>query len=244
MAKQRITVCVAPPSDPADPDALREAIGEAMAPYHYGREDIPHPDWVGEWDYWAISGGRYAFAVLLGHEDDPRLVRVGDWQQGSEWEELDRGRCHGGPRGILDLDTDREAAAQEAALRWDEWARFAAGHPPALPAAHYLDRVYLDPVGYPEERARADHWDQPLIRAILEDPELEERFTDDPVLFFGPDREAFVAAHAAQVLPTPALLTLDGRWLEDGGPAYRRWFNTYLDALPPETMLVRVLYHS
>ncbi|MEU6464109.1 hypothetical protein [Streptomyces sp. NPDC046976] len=83
-----------------------------------------------------------------------------------------------------------------------------------------------------------------MIRAILDDPELAERFTDDPIRFFGPDREAFVTERAAQVLPTPALLTLDGHWREDGGPAYRRWFNTYLDTLPPETMVVRVLYHS
>ncbi|MEU3421783.1 hypothetical protein AB0F39_25025 [Streptomyces murinus] len=61
-----------------------------------------------------------------------------------------------------------------------------------------------------------------MIRAILDDPELEERFTDDPTRFSGSDRETFVTDRAAQVLPTPALLTLDGHWHEDGGPPYRR----------------------
>ncbi|WP_424861796.1 hypothetical protein [Streptomyces sp. MMS24-I29] len=241
MAKQRITVCVPPPEDPADSGALRRAIGKAMAPYYYDREDRPHPDWVGEWDYWFISGANCAFAVLPGREDDARLVRFDDWNDSAE--ELPRDRCYGGPRGLLDLDTDREAVADEAARWWDRWTRFAAGHPSALPVGHYLDRAYLDPVGYPEQRARAEYAAQPLIRAVIENPELEERFTDDPVGYFGPDRETFVADCASQVLPTPALLTLDGRWVEAGGPEYRRWFASYLDALPNETMVVRVLYH-
>ncbi|MFK0136305.1 hypothetical protein [Streptomyces murinus] len=131
MAIQRITVCVEPPGAHDDPDALHSAIGKAMAPYSYDHEDIPHPDWVGEWDYWAVSGANFAFAVLPGHENDPRLVRDSDWQRGSEGEELDWGRCHGGPRGLLDLDVDRDATALEAARRWDEWARFAADHPDA-----------------------------------------------------------------------------------------------------------------
>ncbi|MEU1401466.1 hypothetical protein ABZ471_03720 [Streptomyces sp. NPDC005728] len=242
MGKQRMTVCIQPPGGPAGPDALRRAIGEAMAPYCYDREDIPHPGWVGEWDYWFISGANCGFVILPGHEDDPRLVRYDEWKESSE--ELPWDRCHGGPRALLDLDADRVTAAQEAAGRWDDWSRFAAGHPPALPAGHYLDRAYLDPVGYPEQRARAEYAAQPLIRAMSEDPELRERFPYDPIAFFGPDRDEFVADCVSRVLPTPALLTLDGRWIEEGGPEYRRLFNTYLDSLPPETMVVRVLYHS
>ncbi|MFF7975280.1 hypothetical protein [Streptomyces sp. NPDC007905] len=242
MGKQRMTVCIPPLGGPADPQALRRAIGEAMAPYYYDREPIPHPGWVGEWDYWYVSGSNCPFAVLPGHEDDPRLVRYDEWEKSSE--ELPLDRCHGGPRALLDLDTDRRAVADEAARRWDGWVRFAAGHPPALPVGPYLDRAYLDPVGYPEQRARAEYASQPLIRAVLEDPELADRFPYDPIGYFGPDREAFVADRVAEVLPTPALLTLDGRWVEYGGPDYRREFNAYLDALPPETMVVRVLYHS
>ncbi len=102
------------------------------------------------------------------------------------------------------------------------------GRPPPGP---YLDRAYLDPVGYPERRARAEYASQPLIRAILEDPELADRFPYDPIRHFGPDREAYSADCAADVLPTPALLTLDGRWVECGGPDYRREFNAYPDAL-------------
>ncbi|MFJ9867346.1 hypothetical protein [Streptomyces sp. NPDC101165] len=136
-----------------------------------------------------------------------------------------------------------ERGCDDSARRWNDWARFAAA-PPALPAGHYLDRAYLDPAGYPERRARAEYTAQPLIRAVIEDPELEEQFTCDPIAFFGPDREAFAADCVAEVLPTTALLAPDGRWVEYGGPDCRRWFNAYLDALPPETMVVRVLCHS
>lgn len=86
--------------------------------------------WVGEWDYWFISGANCAFAVLPEREDDAWLVRFDDWNDSAE--ELPRDRCHGGPRGLLDLDTDREAVADEAARRWDRWTRFAAGHPSAF----------------------------------------------------------------------------------------------------------------
>lgn len=53
-----------------------------------------------------------------------------------------------------------------------------------------------------------------------------------------------MARHVTAVLPTPALLTLDGRWVEGGGPEYERMFNACLDGLPGDTMVVRVLYHS
>lgn len=213
MAKGRVTVCV-PACDPEDPESLRRAIGQAMAPYDYNREDIPHPDWVGEWDYWAISGAGCEFAVRPGHEDDPRLVRHDEWREPPE--ELPRSRCHGGPRGLLDLDTDRAEAAREAARRWDDWRRFEARH--TGPKA--------------------------VLRAIAEDPELEERFTHIPYDWFGRDREAYIAERVDDVLPTTALLTLDGRWVEYGGPDYREWFNTYLDGLRADTMVVRVLFHS
>lgn len=86
--------------------------------------------------------------------------------------------------------------------------------------------------------------EQPLIQAIEADPILEERFTSDPVLHFDEDLETDVARHVAAVLPTPALLTVDGQWVEGGDPDYERMFNAYLDDLPGGTLVVRVLYHS
>ncbi|WP_326607478.1 hypothetical protein OG930_38720 [Streptomyces sp. NBC_01799] len=53
-----------------------------------------------------------------------------------------------------------------------------------------------------------------------------------------------MARHVAAVLPTPVLLTLDGRWVEGGGLDHQRMFTACLDGLPGDTMVVRVLYHS
>lgn len=231
MGKQRITVCL-PPVGPA---GLKRAIGQAMAPYRYDREDHPDPDWVGEWDYWHVSGADCLFDVLPGFEDDPRLVRHDDWVEPPG--DLPPSRCHGGPRGILDLDTPRAAEARRRSDDWRAYQLFAARHPPALP----FHRFEAD-LG--REAAVAAFREQPLIRAIDADPALEERFTGDPAAHLDDDLETYVARHVAAVLPTPALLTLDGRWVEAGGPEYDRAFNAHLDGLPADTMVVRVLYHA
>jgi hypothetical protein len=73
---------------------------------------------------------------------------------------------------------------------------------------------------------------------------LEERFTSDPAFHFDEDLETYAARHVAAALCTPALLTLDGRWVEGGGPDYEWMFNACLDDLSGATMVVRVLYHS
>ncbi|MEU1187556.1 hypothetical protein [Streptomyces sp. NPDC005859] len=88
MGKQRITVCL----PPVGPEGWKRAIGQAMDPFWYDREDRPHPDWVGEWSYWFVSRAGCLFDVLPGHEDDPRLVRDDDWTEPPE--DLPPSRCH------------------------------------------------------------------------------------------------------------------------------------------------------
>ncbi|MFF8716507.1 hypothetical protein ACF07T_34510 [Streptomyces sp. NPDC015184] len=238
MAKQRVTVCV-PPCAPED---LHRFIGRAMAPFDYNRTDHPDPDWVGEWDYWFVSGAGCLFAVLPGHEQDPRLVRRDEWTEPPV--DPPPSRCHGGPRGLLDLAVDRDEAAARARVLWKEYQEFATCYPPALPYGFFATRAHTDPVTYPRERVVEEFTDQPLIRALVETPDLGDRFASDPVAYFGEDLETFVAQRVAEVLPTPTLLTLDGRWIESGGPEYLRMFNEYLESLPADTMVVRVLYHS
>ncbi|MFC8078992.1 hypothetical protein ACFUN8_26065 [Streptomyces sp. NPDC057307] len=238
MGKQRMTVCL----PPVAPDGLRQAIEGAMAPFRYDREDRPHPDWVGEWSHWFVSGAGCLFDVLPGHEDDSRLVRYDEWTEPPE--DLPPTRCHGGPRGILDLDAPRAAEARRAAETWTAYRDFADRYPPALPFHHFAERAGTPDAGDAREAAVAAFLEQPLIRAIEADPALEERFTSDPALHFDEALETYVARQVAAVLPTPALLTLDGRWVEGGGPDYERMFNACLDGLPGDTMVVRVLYHS
>ncbi|MFJ2649785.1 hypothetical protein ACIO1C_24070 [Streptomyces sp. NPDC087420] len=239
MAKERVTVCLAP----CEPVDLQEAIGAAMAPYFYYPEERPDPDWVGEWDYWYVSGAGCEFAVRAGCEGDPRIVRE-EGPEAVDRPPLPPDRCHGGPRGLLDFETDRAEVAEEASRAWSEWQEFADGCPVSLAQGHFLQRTYDDPVGYPQKRALDDFSHQPVIRALHARPELEERFSGDPVGRFGQRRELYVEARVAHVLPTTALLTLDGRWTEAATHEHRRWASTYLDALPADTMVVRVLYHS
>ncbi|MEU9011480.1 hypothetical protein AB0D12_17195 [Streptomyces sp. NPDC048479] len=211
-----------------------------MAPYDDNRADVPQPDSVGEWDYWYISAGGWEFAVLAGHEDDPRIVREGE----DEHRARPRNRCDGGPKGLLDFDADRAPAAEDAARRRHEWQEFAAAYPPSLPLGHFWQKAFLDPAGYPERQALEDFGDQPVIRALRAESELHDRLGDDPVAVYGDDLAAFVELKTADVLPTWALLTLDGRCFEGGTHACRRSLDACLDALPADAMVVRVLYHS
>lgn len=85
---------------------------------------------------------------------------------------------------------------------------------------------------------------QPAIVALLEDPDLEDLVGGDPVAHLGDDLDALVREATDEALPTHALLTLDGRWLAIGGAEGRRYFNAYLDALPADACVVRVLCHG
>jgi len=66
----------------------------------------------------------------------------------------------------------------------------------------------------------------------------------DPAARLTGDVEVYVRAVADKALPSNALLTLDGRWLDIANAERRRHFNDHLDALPADTLVVRVLYHG
>ncbi|MER7540833.1 hypothetical protein ABTX77_39635 [Streptomyces sp. NPDC097704] len=238
MAKERVTVCL----PPCAPDDLRPALAAAMAPFEYDAQaDRPAEERQGEWDYWYVSSGGLEFTVRSGHEDDPLIVRDG---RGEDRPPRPRELCDGGPKGLLDLDTGRRRAAEAAGRRWDAWRAFSALHPPSLPYSYFRTKTHEDPGAYPEHRVLEDFARQPVIRAVRDDPALDERFGFDPVGWFGEDRDAFVRRDVDAVLPTIALLTLDGRWLSGGSHPDNVYFNEYVDSLPDDTILVRVLYHG
>lgn len=60
----------------------------------------------------------------------------------------------------------------------------------------------------------------------------------------GDDLAAYVEERASAVLPTNALLTLDSPWHGIAGLELRRYFNAYLDELPADAIVARVLYHG
>ena len=240
MAKERVTVCL-PPCDPED---VIEAIGAAMAPYDYNRDaGVGDPDAETWWDYWQIDGGGCEFPVVPGHEDDPRLIRGAEALSG-EPRNVPPSLCDGGPRALLDLETPRARAAASARRAFEAWQDFSAAYPPARPASHFRARHFADPEGYPQAQLLEDYRTQPAIVALRNAPELRELIGGDPAARLTGDVEAHVRAAADDALPSNALLTLDGRWLDIANAERRRHFNDYLDALPADTLVVRVLYHG
>jgi hypothetical protein len=88
---------------------------------------------------------------------------------------------------------------------------------------------------------------QPWVRAVLDDADLLACFGQQAVGEFGVRRDRFLRHKADEALVRDALLTLDGSWVT---PASRRdddyvsFFNTYVDELAPDTVLVNITYHS
>ncbi|MFF7239045.1 hypothetical protein [Streptomyces collinus] len=240
MAKERVTVCV----PRCAPGEVPGAIGAAMAPYDCNR-DVAADDPEAEtwWDYWQIDGGGCEFPVAAGHEDDPRLIR-GTHTLSGEARNVPLSLCDGGPRGLMDLETPRAQAAAEARRVFEAWQAFASGYPAVHPASHFWARHFADPEGYPRMRAVEDYGTQPALVALAELPELRDLVGGDPAARLVGDLGTHMREAADQALATHALLTLDGHWLAIAGPERYRCFNEYLDALTPDTIVVRVLYHG
>jgi hypothetical protein len=240
MAKERVTVCV-PPCDSGD---VLGVIGAAMAPYDYNRDPVPgEPEVETWWDYWRIDGRGYEFQVVAGHEDDPRLIRGTETLSG-EPRDVPPSLCDGGPRGLLDLEAPRARAAVEARRAFEAWQAFASAYPPVRAMSYFRARHFADPDGYSQAQAEEDYGAQPAIVALDEAPDLLALVGGDPVAHLGDDLETYVRETADEALPTHGLLTLEGRWLGIAGPRLRRYFNEYLDALPADALVVRVLYHG
>jgi hypothetical protein len=240
MVKENVTVCL----PLCDRGEVHEAISAAMAPYDYNREDVPDdPEWMAEWDYWQIDGRGCEFPVLHGSEDDPRLIR-GELDLRGRPRVFPPGTCDGGPRRLLDFDAARRPVAAAAARDFHDWHDFAARHPAARPLDFFWDKHRGDPA-YPPRRVHEVYLGQAVLKALHEErPDLRDRIGSYPVGGIGDDLAAYVEERASAVLPTNALLTLDGQWRGIAGLDLRRYFNAYLDELSADAIVVRVIYHG
>ncbi|WP_030435745.1 hypothetical protein [Actinoplanes subtropicus] len=258
MTKFHVNVCLAPPAA-GDVDA---ALAAAMAPFDHNLTSDGNP--AGEWDWWCIDGGPGSrFAVRPEHDGDPRLV-YGD-------DEAEPLRCDGGPRGLLDFPATRRHAVERARGEWraqqHDFRRLVADHPGARPLTAFLARHEADPVGYPRERAVADHHAQPLVRALSHSsaweryPSLGVRMLhpdSDPITELTRDPQPDFDRAAAWAITAYALLTAAGQWIdpEQLGPfaaprdgeaatdAYVRQADAYLDTIGDDYLIVRLLCHS
>lgn len=82
---------------------------------------------------------------------------------------------------------------------------------------------------------------------LLRKPELRSRFGDRAVGDFGVGVERFVQVKVYESVTRDALLTLDREWISPESmphEQYIEYFNSYLDGLSPDTLVVNVTYHS
>ncbi|MEU8005085.1 hypothetical protein AB0B66_28350 [Catellatospora sp. NPDC049111] len=237
MSKATVTACL----NLLESREVTAAIADALAPF-----DLAEDPESGRWDSWTMSDS--LFLVAAGNENDRRLVRI---------DTDDPSRCEGGPKVLLDLDTGRAAAADAAAREWDAWAELAAAHPPALPLSDFLIPFWADPGPQTIARARHAHADQPVMRAFRARLNLPDgtiwQEENDPIMRYATPREDFVRIRAARVIPTGALLTAEGEWVDDESfgdlddwrrvDRYYTFADDYLRGLGDDVWLIRVLIH-
>jgi hypothetical protein len=267
MTQFYVTVCL----PPFPPSRVQAALAAALGPFDMNQPAEGNPE--GRWDSWHICAGDDQFVVKPRYDGDPRLIHQPTWPGGAPRERQPL-RCDGGPRALLDFEATRAAAIASARDRWQaeqqDWQRLVACHPPALPLGSFLARHYADPEGYTREQAVADHNRQPLIQALSHRPrdQYPESYPNlaiwilgpdaDPVSYYTRDPQADLDLAAAWAIPTFALLTTDGQWLDADHPgpfsnalpgeeqtaAYARHATAYLDGLDGDCVIVCLLCHG
>ncbi|MBT1091910.1 hypothetical protein [Streptomyces sp. Tu102] len=240
MAREVLTVCL----PPTDPGTVRRAIAEAIAPFDHNAEgeDLE----PGEWDVWSLGAAGREFWIRPGAEGDPRLIREYEPTREGQVHVIAPDRCSGGPVGALDIQTQRSRAAAEADVLWHAWEELSAGFPPA----RSLEDLIAEEPGASDRRpgpAWHRYAAQPLMRAVLEDPVLHARFGQRAVGDFGVGHERFLRRKYLESLARDALLTLDRMWISPVSlphEEYIEFFNTYIDELSPNAVVVNITYHS
>jgi hypothetical protein len=263
VSQFHVSVCL-PPSSPG---TVRAALTAALAPFDMNRPVEGNP--AGRWDWWHVGASDDRLAVKPQHDGDPRLIHEPSWPGGASRERLPL-RCDGGPRASLDFEATRANAIAGARNSWQaeqqDWQQLVADHPPALPLTAFLSLHHADPEGYTREQAIADHHSQPLIQAL--NHRAPDRYpnlaiwilnpSSDPISYYTRDPQADLDLAAAWAIPTFALLTTDGQWIdadqpgpfgpalpgEDRSTAYARQATAYLDGLDGDCVIVRLLCHG
>ncbi|MDI2132529.1 hypothetical protein [Yinghuangia seranimata] len=263
MAKFSAIVCL-PPEAGADVEA---AVAAALAPFKIC--EGPEETWM--WDEWWIRDGTAGFPVIPGHDDDPRLVHRKTLWDGSPAAPPVPGWCGGAPHELIDFATPLAEAERRAEAAWRVLSELGAAHPPAASWGELRARSLADPDGYPYPQMNADYQAQPFVHALAElqghehvpfsqtaDPFV---WLDDPVLLLTGGWPAYRRKATAGIISAEALLTLDGRWLDEDGAfgyatvqacpepglnwrdLYRMEATDYLLSLPGDTLLIRLGCH-
>lgn len=205
-----------------------------------------------KWDWYQI-GGRWAGRFrLCGYSGHPQAIygKPGTFTEPN----LNKAKCDGGPKRILNLDATRRAAEAEELGRHVEFCKLVEHLPEAVLWSEFVARHKADEDGYTIEQARADYHAQPRVLALKG---TDFQYWNDPFERFQRPREEVLARAAAQAVPGFATLTLEGEWKEPGKmgwfgmssdtpetqDAYYAWANEYVESLGDDIVLVLVDVH-
>ncbi|MFD7257029.1 hypothetical protein [Streptomyces sp. NPDC059874] len=265
MAGWSMTVCL--PGEARD--RVHEAVATAMAPFgRLGEAEGELGLWEawsidGGVTYQGVLRGGHQ--VRPGHENDPRPV----YEDPARGGDPVPGLCVGGPRGLPALEESRAAGERLAGRAWDLWHELARDLPPAEPCGGRV-RSGDDHCGFGGEHSAYAGQELPgafrtgkdALLAAHRGPRVGGEFLhlNHPVEDLARlGREEFVRRESAACLPHEEVLTLDGWWVEGGeGPVHaacplprfcehapplapgHAGVQAYLEALPPDTLLVNV----
>lgn len=207
-----------------------------------------------KWDWWSV-GGRWhrSFIALPQHDGDPLLIN-GARSLVMEPQEDAPLTCDGGPRRMLDLETQRARAVGEASVRWHEFRKHMQQHPGTKPWSWHRAEVEAERMTIDEARER--YHGQPGVKALMDLPR-ELAYRDDPFAEFAVALDVYLADGRAGAVPGWALLTVEGVWMERGSmgwfgmsdatdastDTYRNAANAYIDALDGDALLISVDVH-
>jgi hypothetical protein len=232
-----------------DRDDVLPALRAALAPYDNAGVDAMRN---GKWDWWHLySPAGAEFVVRPECDDDPRLVHNDAYVDGRPRARTPL-RCDGGPKRLLDLEAIRGRARAAAQSRWNAFAALTVLHPPAESLSQLIARHRDDPD--PVTAAKVDHLAQPLMQDIAQralsqtDPHFGMAFlTHDPIEHFGQDRDAYIRREEAEALLTHALITTDGRWIDEDDDDTTEPFAILMDnhimTIDGDAYILRVLCH-
>ena len=202
-----------------------------------------------KWDWWVV-GGRWGGYFPFRLEHATSVIMPERRFSSPDFKAL---HCDGGPKFALDLDKLRTEKMDDARERYALWAKITAGTPEALSWSVFAENI-SEGNGYTIQQARDEYHSQPRIKA-LEGTDFQ--WMDDPVGGLQIPEELYVERARAQAVPGWGILTLDGRWMEQGsmgwwglndatdGSRIGYWeaANAYIEALPESTFLVCVDCH-
>src|SRR6266498_1647520 len=202
-----------------------------------------------KWDWWVV-GGRWGGYFAYRAEHAKAVIMPERQWSSPDFKPL---HCDGGPKYALDFDVMRAEKVDQARKTYAEWTALTAGTPDALPWHVFTENI-SEGNGYTIDQARKEYRSQPRIKAL---EGTDFRWYDDPVSTFGVPEDRYVEHARAQAVPGWGILTLDGRWMEQGnmgwwgmndateGSRIGYWeaSNAYLESLDDNVYLICVDAH-